>query len=159
MHKGSKVIIVVVQVGAVKIYVKQHWRCSGKKTKEGVKKTGWNFVSHKNFGAFLSEFHTPLNLRHHPFFAFSALKARQDKRSIFLPPPHHKVKRRNMFLLLHFYSLLTEMMFSSLFQHFGKGEREREACAFSNDYLTTIHVKQEKEYLQQSKKSTMSIIG
>jgi hypothetical protein len=57
---------------------------------------------------------------------FSALKARQDKRSIFLPPPHHKVKRRNMFLLLHFYSLLTEMMFSSLFQHFGKGKRERE---------------------------------
>jgi hypothetical protein len=32
------------------------------------------------------------------------------------------------------------MIFSSLFQHFGKREREREACAFSNDYVTTIHV-------------------
>jgi hypothetical protein len=64
------------------------------------------------------------------------------------------------------------MMFSSLFQYFGKRERERErerdACAFSNDYVTTIHVPAttscregggKKKYLQQSKKRTMSIIG
>ncbi len=49
------------------------------KTKEGVKKTGWNFVSHKNFGAFLSEFHTPLNLRHHPFCFFQHSKHAKTK--------------------------------------------------------------------------------
>ncbi len=66
----------------------------------------------------------PLNLRHH-LFCFFSTQARHDKRSI-PPTPSPQGKRRNMFLLLHFYSLLTEIMFSSLFQHFGKGERERE---------------------------------
>ncbi len=125
MHKGSKVIIVVVQVGAVKIYVKQHWRCSGKKRKRGSKKLDETSFPTKILVHFFLSFTPPLTWDT-TLFAFSALKARQDKRSIFLPPPHHKVKRRNMFLLLHFYSLLTEMMFSSLFQHFGKGKRERE---------------------------------
>jgi membrane protein implicated in regulation of membrane protease activity len=31
MHKGSRGIIVAVQVGAVKIYIGEQWRCSGKK--------------------------------------------------------------------------------------------------------------------------------
>jgi hypothetical protein len=61
------------------------------------------------------------------------------------------------------------MMFSSLFQHFGKRERERERLVhfqmtMSPQFMSLAHYLcreggGKKKYLQQSKRSTMSIIG